>query len=108
MNQWLKYLPKRHFDALLRAGIVVIALAVAAVGFSWYQYAHVDSGPAEGSLIVNINTATQEEIETVPGVGSLRAMQIISNRPYTSVDQLARVYGVATEQVEQMRPYVKV
>ena len=98
----------RHRDLLQRAGIVVITVAIAAIGITWHRSANDDPGIAEGSLIVNINSATQQEIETVPGVGRLRAMQIISNRPYASVEQLERVYGITPGQVDEMRPYVKV
>jgi helix-hairpin-helix protein len=99
---------QRHREVLQRAGLAVIALAIVAIGFNSNYRADDSPALAKGSLIVNINTATREEIETVPGVGWLRAMQITSNRPYASVDQLERVYGIAPEQVEQMRPYVKV
>ncbi|MEX0897013.1 MAG: helix-hairpin-helix domain-containing protein [Steroidobacteraceae bacterium] len=85
-----------------------MALGVAAAGFLIYRNAGDDRRPVDGSLIVNINTATPEELETVPGVGPTRALQIIGNRPYATVDDLQRVYGIAPQQVEEMRPYVKV
>lgn len=37
---------------------------------------------------VNINSASQAEIEELPGVGPVTAVKIISNRPYQSVDEL--------------------
>lgn len=49
---------------------------------------------AENSLLgittnlVNINTATQSELEALPGVGPVTAAKIISGRPYQSVEEL--------------------
>lgn len=92
----------------IRALILAVALGVAGVGFLLYRDAGDDRRPADGSLIVNLNTATPEELETVPGVGPTRALQIIGNRPYATVDELERVSGIVPQQVEEMRPYVKV
>src|SRR5438876_2714139 len=64
-------------------------------------------GPAKGSLIVNINTASAKELESLPGIGSSRAEQIIAHRPYTSVDELSHVKGVTPRVLEQLRPFVK-
>ena len=37
---------------------------------------------------ININTATQAELETLPGIASIRASNIISGRPYQVVEDL--------------------
>lgn len=37
---------------------------------------------------ININTATQSELESLPGIGPVTASKIISDRPYQSVEQL--------------------
>ena len=42
----------------------------------------------KGSLVLNINRATAEELQTLPGIGPAYAARIIQNRPYTSVDGL--------------------
>lgn len=38
--------------------------------------------------VININLATAEELNTLPGVGAAIATKIIQGRPYTSVDEL--------------------
>lgn len=43
--------------------------------------------PINNSLI-NLNSATIEELDQLPGVGQVTANKIISNRPYTTVDEL--------------------
>jgi competence protein ComEA len=37
---------------------------------------------------VNINTATAEQLDALPGIGPSRLKKIIAARPFTSVDQL--------------------
>jgi competence protein ComEA len=64
-------------------------------------------GPAKDSLIVNINTASAKELESLPNIGSSRAEQIIAHRPYTSVDELSQVKGVTPRVLDQLRPFVK-
>ena len=59
------------------------------------------------SLVVNINTATQTEIATLPNIGPTRAKMIIAKRPYDSVDELAKVSGIGAKQIEALRPLVK-
>jgi hypothetical protein len=64
-------------------------------------------GPAKRSLIVNVNTASAKELESLPGVGSSRADEIIANRPYSSVDDLSRVKGMTPRAIDQLRPFAK-
>jgi competence protein ComEA len=47
---------------------------------------------------ININQATAEELETLPGIGKLTAQKIIKNRPYQTIDELLtkKVIGKST------------
>jgi DNA uptake protein ComE-like DNA-binding protein len=64
-------------------------------------------GPAKRSLIVNLNTASAKELESLPGVASSRADQIIAHRPYRSVDELSQVKGMTPRVIDQLRPFAK-
>ena len=64
-------------------------------------------GPAKRSLIVNLNIASEKELESLPGVASSRADQIIAHRPYSSVDDLSRVKGMTPRVIDQLRPFAK-
>jgi competence ComEA-like helix-hairpin-helix protein len=66
------------------------------------------AGSAEGTLRVNINTATRAELESIPGIGNALAALIVSGRPYKSVDELERVRGIGPQSLESLRPFVKV
>lgn len=50
----------------------------------------VSGGQVAGasSGIVNINTGSESELDSLPGVGSVTAQKIITGRPYSSIDDL--------------------
>ena len=95
------------FGRDLRVAILVIVFGISAVGFYRYHKARFEAAPAEGTLVVNINTATKEEIDSVPGISPIQAMQIASNRPYGSLEELDRIPGIGHAQLAALRPYVK-
>jgi len=64
------------------------------------------SAPAVEARGVNINSATQERLESVPGIGPALASRIIAGRPYQSVDDLLRVSGIGERTLESMRPFL--
>lgn len=100
---------KLDFQALLVATGAVIALASAAV---WLirdaREAATSFRPSEGSLIVNINTASEMELISIPGIGAARAAQVIAGRPYETVDELEKIAGIAGKTLESLRPFVSV
>ena len=59
------------------------------------------------SLKVNINTATEEELDTLPNIGPARAKLIVAGRPYKSIEELKKVSGIGHKQLEAMRRFVK-
>jgi competence protein ComEA len=65
------------------------------------------SSLAPGAL-VNVNTATLAELETLPGIGASRAQAIVDNRPYQTVDDLNRVPGIGDATLSRLRPLVTV
>ena len=54
---------------------------------------------------ININTATEKELTTVPGIGHVMAARIIAARPFRSADDLRRVSGIGDKKYAQARPY---
>lgn len=58
---------------------------------------------------VNLNTASQQELEALPGVGPKLAQQIIMARqqkPFTSLEDLDKVPGVGTSLLEKLKDRV--
>ncbi len=56
---------------------------------------------------IDINSATQEQLESVPGIGAATAKKIIGSRPYGSVADLSKA-GLSSKQVGELSPMLKV
>lgn len=56
---------------------------------------------------VDLNTATQAELEGLKGVGEATAKKIIANRPYKSADDLLKA-GLSKRQIDSLRANVTV
>jgi DNA uptake protein ComE-like DNA-binding protein len=56
---------------------------------------------------VDLNTASEAELDKLPGVGPATAKKIIGGRPYSSVNDLARS-GVPAKTIEKITPLVTV
>jgi len=70
-----------------------------------------DSVGTGGSLI-DLNTASAAELDSLPGVGPVISQRIIEyreiNGPFTSIDGLAEIEGISASMVEELRPLVTV
>ena len=64
-------------------------------------------GSANQAAKVDLNTATEKELDNLPGIGPATAKKIIAGRPYASVADLARA-GVSKRQIDQITPLVAV
>lgn len=62
--------------------------------------------------VVNLNTATVQQLDALPGVGPVTAAAIVAwrdaNGKFTSIDQLAEVDGIGPARLEKLRPLVRV
>ncbi len=68
------------------------------------------SGPPSGESLVNLNTADQAALDTLPGVGPVTADAILAwredNGGFTSVDELLEVDGIGPATLEDIAPLV--
>jgi competence protein ComEC len=59
--------------------------------------------PAPPSNCVNINTASHENLQRIIHIGPVRATELISLRPFASVDHLTRVNGIAAGRLRDIK-----
>jgi competence protein ComEA len=52
---------------------------------------------------VNINSASLEELMTLPEVGASMAQKIIDERPYATIEEIERVKGIGPKKFEVLK-----
>jgi competence protein ComEA len=71
-----------------------------------------DSRAAAPMPVVNLNTATQAELEALPGVGARVAARIIDYRkekgPFKKIEELMNVQGIGEKSFLKLRPQLTV
>lgn len=59
---------------------------------------------------IDINTATEEEFDLLPGIGPAKAQDIVADRtrngPFEGIEDLARVDGISPRMVEQWKELI--
>jgi len=70
---------------LLRAVAVAVALLFTAPSVSWAKAAPAASKKAEK---LDVNTASEDQLKALPGIGDAYAKKIVAGRPYKAKDEL--------------------
>ncbi|MFI5183258.1 MAG: ComEA family DNA-binding protein [Vicinamibacteria bacterium] len=92
------------------AGLGVAFLGLAfVVGSAWTADARPkDPKPAATpAALVDLNSASEKDLEGLNGVGAATAKKIIAGRPYASVDDLAKA-GISAATIAKIKPQVTV
>jgi hypothetical protein len=92
--------------AAVIACITLIAPAVFAQGKPTRQ-TKPSAAVSPSNASVDLNSATEKELEALPGVGPATAKKIIAGRPYSSTDDLAKA-GVSKSTISKIKPLVTV
>ena len=70
------------------------------------------SGTSSSAARINVNTATVDQLDSLPGVGPSTAAAILDYRqrhgPFRSVDELGQVRGIGPSRLAQLRDLVRV
>jgi competence protein ComEA len=87
-------------------------LATLVFGISTDSYAKKkkdadDSGKASAAVI-DLNSADQKALESLPGIGKSTAQAIIAGRPYKSIDDLKRVKGMSDKKIAAIKDKVTI
>lgn len=61
---------------------------------------------------IDVNTATAEDLQKIPGIGEALASRIVEFRqehgPFQKIDDLLNVRGIGATSLEKLRPYLVV
>lgn len=58
--------------------------------------------------LLDLNTATETELQSINAIGPVAAKRIIAGRPYKTVDDLLQVSGIGPKTLESIRDFVVV
>jgi competence protein ComEA len=61
-----------------------------------------------GDPPIDVNAASEADLQRLPGVGPVTARNIVLARPFNTVDDLDRVKGIGPRTLEKVRPFVVV
>jgi hypothetical protein len=86
---------------------LALVLTMALPAFAGQAAAAKTSQTKAPAAAVNVNTASQTDLEALPGVGPATAKKIIAGRPYASVADLAKA-GVPKNTIEKITSMVTV
>lgn len=86
---------------------------------SWAQAAPLPVGPATtgkarrpaGTGVVNLNTATLDQLDALPGVSPRLAAAVVAERtarPFGRPEDVMRVRGMSKSRFERLRPHLAV
>jgi hypothetical protein len=98
---------------LKRLSVIVLALSLA-LAFSApmasakTKKSTTKTTASEKQEKMDLNTASESDLDALPGIGPALAKKIIENRPYTSFADVKKRSGVPASELDKIRPKVKV
>ncbi len=96
---------------MVRKCVSILAVLVCMAMTSFAQTSS-SSMPSKATVVVNLNTATQAELEALPGIGPKVAARIIEYRktkgPFKKIEELMNVQGVGEKSFLKLRPQLTV
>jgi competence protein ComEA len=69
-------------------------------------FASIGAVAQQAPALVDLNVATFELVNGLPGIGNKLAAEIVKNRPYSSLDDLNAKVKISKKSLEKIRPLV--
>lgn len=88
------------------AVLVVLILGYASFSY-FFQNSHSEIIESKQVVkLININTATQAELESLKGVGPVISQRIIKGRPYNDISDILKVNGIGPKKFAKMKDII--
>jgi comEA protein len=104
----------RHFPQASRSGVPRVSLLVLSCALIVFVPVQVRAGTkhAPPAHSIDLNSATVEQLQQVPGIGPSTAKAIVNFRqksgPFQKVEDLLAIKGISKARFEKMRPYLTI
>ena len=91
-------------------GLLAIVMLLGSVADARPNRHRRNSGPAtEGRQVVNINQATEDQLQFLPGIGPSKSRAIVryrAKRKFKTTFQIVRVKGIGRKTYRKLRPFL--
>jgi competence protein ComEA len=92
--------------------VTLIALALSSSAVRAAQRPPTPSASAPSTILINLNTATMAELESLPGIGARTAERIVEHRQkngsFKRIEELMNVRGVGEKSFLKLKPLITV
>jgi hypothetical protein len=86
---------------------IALAMLLSAAAFAQSKPKPAPAQQQTAKSKVDLNTASEKDLDSLPGIGPATAKKIVDGRPYSSVADLSRA-GVSKRQIDRIAPLVTV
>ena len=97
-------MPAAHTIHSRRAAFLIVMLLV--------ECLHASAQKKPPGTPLDLNTATVEQLQQLPGIGPNTAQAIVRFRtksgPFRRVEDLLAIHGISKKRLESLRPYISV
>ena len=107
---WIQVYEEDTMTRMITAGLLMIGLAAPAVAAQ--EPAPTTKAAASAAAPVNINTATMQQLESLPGIGMATAQRIVEYREknggFKKIEELMNVRGVGEKSFLTLKALITV
>jgi competence protein ComEA len=90
---------------VLTAGLATLVLVITTDSFAKKKQDAESPGIAT-TTVIDINSADEKTLESLPGIGKSTAKAIVAGRPYKNIDDLKRVKGMSDKKISAIKDKV--